>query len=685
MDSSFPFAEFCSFLDKARRSRTASSRKTIVQSFLNHWRKSDPDCYPVLRLLIPSYDSSRSYNMKEAKLANVLIKVLSLAKGSADAMLLRRFEHLQGDKKRLGKEEEDFGDAVFKVVKGRLVSSDPESGSRVTVKRVNDFLTQLSESVSDKKEDLLSKFITTLTPMELAWLVRIILKAPNLIRIPDVHVLKAYHESAPQLYNVTGDLRRVARELWDPDRILQDIQVRIGEPFSPMLADRVASFSGLGNKIILEEKLDGERLLLHVLPDGTLKCFSRSLQDSSDLYRAGFLKNLQLNSFENSVFDGELMAFDADLDIYLNYDTVRMAASQAAQDPDSRVYPVFIVFDLSFLHGVYLGNEPLLVRKEKLKELQTLNCKQMKIIEYKEFEDYDEQLVMAELDAVMAKHGEGLILKAANSKYEIGARSKQWIKVKPDYVNGLIDTFDLQVTGVYVGKGVLGTTGTISALQCACTDPYSGKLLSFCKIGSGFNREELRTIHSMLSAHLTTERPEDLLESPRGDYPDAYIDTQAFKLIVEVQGMSIIDSGVFACGLTLRSPRFLRLRPDLSSPMTIVDIQAMRHVVKSSKVSADSTIIVELKDENVIVKDYFKGEPVYVHEGNQNLTVEGLKDNVKRLNGTPVSAPNPQQAPIKHIIASSFDHPGMRLRAIMRAFPDAKQHTIKDILLSLKE
>src|SRR5690349_6446999 len=95
MDKQVRFSQVCTLLEKVTKARTVLSKKNLIQRYLNNWRRSDPDCYPLLRLLLPHLDErSRggSYGLKEAKLADVYISALSLSKTSHDSYSLRKFE-----------------------------------------------------------------------------------------------------------------------------------------------------------------------------------------------------------------------------------------------------------------------------------------------------------------------------------------------------------------------------------------------------------------------------------------------------------------------------------------------------------------------------------------------------------------------------------------------------------------
>lgn len=209
------------------------------------------------------------------------------------------------------------------------------------------------------------------------------------------------------------------------------------------------------------------------------------------------------------------------------------------------------------------------------------------ISELEEIQTLLEDSVKASCEGLMVK-----MLDGVESHYEPSRRSQNWLKVKKDYLSGAGDSLDLVVLGAYFGKGK--RTSVYGAFLLACYNPSSEKYESVCNIGTGFSEALLTELHETLSP-IVIDRPKPFYDHSPGnkDQPDVWFEP---RFVWEVKTADLTLSPRYRAaaeqlgdathkGVSLRFPRFIRLRDDKKPDAATTSRQVAEMYRKQESVS----------------------------------------------------------------------------------------------------
>ncbi|KAI0976366.1 ATP dependent DNA ligase domain-containing protein [Xylaria arbuscula] len=599
-------------------------RRRVIERFISRWRTEvGNDFFPALRLILPTSDRERGmYGLKETAIARLLIKLMRLDRHSDDAQSMLKWKRPD-----LSSTAGDFVDRCYNVLSKRPFRIDPGD---MRIADVNEMLDKLS-TVSGEKDQMpiFETFYERMNADELKWLIRIILKQMR-IGATERTILELWHPDAQHLYNVSSSLRRVCWELYDSDVRLTGSQtgVALMQCFQPQLAayEMATSFDKMierlhastreetGSEFWIEEKLDGERMQLHMIqdesiPGGKRFCFwSRKAKDYTYLYGSGLhdqansaltrhLQNAFAPGVRNIILDGEMIVWDPLLQKVLKFGTLKSAAlDSGAFNPyeSDAPRPVFRVFDIVLLNDQPLTQYTLRDRRNALAKAVPGEPYRLEVHDYTVATSPDEIEPM--LRKIVSDASEGLVVKNPNSMYTVGIRVPDWIKVKPDYMDGFGENVDVVIIGGYYGSGRRG--GRLSSFMCGLrvterdirAGAHPEKCYSFIKVGGGFRAEDYAEIK-----HLTEGKWKDWdAKKPPSKYiqlaggekqqcerPDVWIRPRD-SVVITVKAASAEETTSFASRLTLRFPRFKERRPDRSWDQAL-DYEEFEELVAEGK------------------------------------------------------------------------------------------------------
>jgi bifunctional non-homologous end joining protein LigD len=232
-----------------------------------------------------------------------------------------------------------------------------------------------------------------------------------------------------------------------------------------------------------EMKWDGVRTSAYLSGGRLLRLMSRSGKDVTAAYPE--LRGLGRAAGPGQlVLDGEVVAFDGGRPSFEALQPRMHVTSAAEAAVLARRTPVtYLVFDLLFLDWRPTTDLPYEKRRELLDGLGLAGPAWQTPPAFTDAAGAD---VLA---AGVAQGLEGVVAKRLGSRYRPGARSADWLKVKPEF------TQEAVVGGIRPGKGNrAGQVGSLLAgVQSGDGLVYAGR------VGTGFNAQSLRLLAEKLS------------------------------------------------------------------------------------------------------------------------------------------------------------------------------------------
>jgi len=231
-----------------------------------------------------------------------------------------------------------------------------------------------------------------------------------------------------------------------------------GVPVGPMLAKPTKSIKEVlkrldGKRFTLEYKYDGERAQVHLLSNGEMRAFSRSLLDSSEKFPEVPLycrESCAASGVTDFVLDTEVVAYNTETGQFLPFQVLSTRKRTGESADSSKIRVIVQAFDLMYLNGTSLLDKTLSERRELMKKsFLPIDGKFQYATSMDHKEDGDTAVIEEFLDAAIKGQCEGLMVKTLddNAAYEPSRRSLNWLKLKKDYLDGLGDSVDLVPLG----------------------------------------------------------------------------------------------------------------------------------------------------------------------------------------------------------------------------------------------
>ena len=311
------------------------------------------------------------------------------------------------------------------------------------------------------------------------------------------------------------------------------------QPVRFMLASPVETpdeaFTRMGAETVwTEEKYDGVRCQLH-RQASRVQLFSRDLKETTPAFPE--LVEAAPRIGHDVLFDGEVLAHRDGRVLRFFELQRRLGRKQVDAELRREVPVVLVIFDVLWLDGRMLLDEPLTTRR---KLLEGLGLEPPFLLARLE-----EATGPQHLDRIFAetreRGNEGLMVKDPLSPYTPGRRGLAWLKLKRP-----LATLDVVVTAVEWGHGK--RRGVLSDYTFAVKDTRTGKLVNVGKAYTGLTDAEIAEYTKRFLEMTVRDLGHTRMVRP--------------EVVLEVAFDSIQHSGRHASGYALRFPRIVRIRDD---------------------------------------------------------------------------------------------------------------------------
>jgi DNA ligase 1 len=439
--------------------------------------------------------------------------------------------------RRIFRKHSDVGDWAGEALDGR---TQPEP---VSLHEIEEALEAIRKARGSAKTAPLERLLRRLDPKAARFFIKIVageLRIGLSEGLVEAAIAEAFDVAITQVKRVhliTGDIGETA--LRCKHKQLDTTEVTVFQPVRFMLASPVGTAAEAiermgASSVWTEEKYDGVRCQLHRQGE-RVELFSRDLKETTAAFPELSEKAPAIG--HDVLFDGEVLAHRDGRVLRFFELQRRLGRKKVSPELRKEVPVVLVIFDMLWLDGRSMLDEPLDTRRRLLEGLGLEPPFLLARVEEATGPEHLDRIFLE----TRARGNEGLMVKDPLSPYTPGRRGLAWLKLKRP-----LATLDVVVTAVEWGYGK--RKGVLSDYTFAVKDTNTGRLVNVGKAYTGLTDAEIATM---------TQR---FLEITIEDH--GHVRLVRPEVVLEVAFDSIQHSARHESGYAMRFPRIVRIRDD---------------------------------------------------------------------------------------------------------------------------
>ncbi|PIN90527.1 DNA ligase [Candidatus Pacearchaeota archaeon CG10_big_fil_rev_8_21_14_0_10_34_76] len=359
-------------------------------------------------------------------------------------------------------------------------------------------------------------------------------------------------DKVEETYDKVNDFAEVFAMASKGKKGLDSVRIVPGRPLKVMLPVKVTeideAFRICGDKVAVEHKYDGFRVLINKDSRGNVSLFTRRLDNVTNQF-PDVVKIVKERIHGNDfILDSEVVGYDPEKMRYRPFEAISQRIRRKHEiERLMKKLPVEInVFDVIYLNGESKIDMPFIERRKVIEKI--VNHEPWKIRLSKQIITSDKKEVLKFYKEALKIGEEGVMVKRLDSPYRPGRRVGYIVKMKPEAKD-----LDLVIVGAEYGRGK--RAGGLTSFILACRkNAGSRELVEVGKASSGLKEKEG-------SDGTTYKEINDILQPLIIKEEKGYVQVKP-NVVVSVTYQNVQPSPTYNSGYAMRFPRITHYRPE---------------------------------------------------------------------------------------------------------------------------